>query len=160
MFLVFFLDSNWSQSWVPFQRIIGSTFQNSPHHCVAVLQRGMYSISAWFWSKTLGDLPVDVIGPLIGSSLIFAMTGVGKTAESQPCSRWWRARGRLKDTKQWIWPSILTWAMVDDGDEREDNVVWVLVTIWLTPSSDHDPDDIFPAASALGTFSLWCGPVT
>jgi len=43
---------------------------------------GMYSISAWFWSKTLGDLPVDVIGPLIGSSLIFAMTGVGKTAES------------------------------------------------------------------------------
>jgi hypothetical protein len=86
-FLFFFLDSNWSQSWVPFQRIIGSTFQNSPHHCVAVLQRGMYSISAWFWSKTLGDLPVDVIGPLIGSSLIFAMTGVGKTAESQPCSR-------------------------------------------------------------------------
>lgn len=43
---------------------------------------GMYSISACFWSKTLGDLPVDVIGPLIGSSLIFAMTGVGKTAES------------------------------------------------------------------------------
>lgn len=43
---------------------------------------GMYSISAWFWSKTLGDLPVDVIGPLIGSSLIFAMPGVGKTAES------------------------------------------------------------------------------
>jgi len=43
---------------------------------------GMYSISAWFWSKTAGDLPIDIIGPFIGSSLIFVMTGVGKNVES------------------------------------------------------------------------------
>lgn len=52
---------------------------NHHHFCLCW---GMYSISAWFWSKTAGDLPIDIIGPFIGSSLIFVMTGVGKNVES------------------------------------------------------------------------------
>lgn len=43
---------------------------------------GMYSISAWFWSKVIGDFPVDTLAPFILSSTVFVMTGIGKTGES------------------------------------------------------------------------------
>lgn len=43
---------------------------------------GMYSISAWFWSKVIGDFPVDTVAPFVLSSAVFLMTGIGKTGES------------------------------------------------------------------------------
>ncbi|CAK9049462.1 Protein white [Durusdinium trenchii] len=43
---------------------------------------GMYSISAWFWSKTISDLPIDIIGAFCGSSVIFVMTGLGNSVAS------------------------------------------------------------------------------
>ena len=43
----------------------------------------MYSISAWFWSKTISDLPIDIIGAFCGSSVIFVMTGLGNSVASQ-----------------------------------------------------------------------------
>ena len=42
----------------------------------------MYSISAWFWSKVIGDFPVDTVAPIVLSSTVFLMAGIGKTPES------------------------------------------------------------------------------
>mmetsp|Transcript_64786 Transcript_64786/g.145575 ORF Transcript_64786/g.145575 Transcript_64786/m.145575 type:complete len:648 (-) Transcript_64786:124-2067(-) len=32
---------------------------------------GMYSVSAWFWAKTIGDIPMDTVVPFIGITITF-----------------------------------------------------------------------------------------
>ncbi|CAJ1341769.1 unnamed protein product, partial [Effrenium voratum] len=43
------------------------------------VRAGMYSITAWFWSKSIGDLPVDLIGAAVGASLVCLMTGIAQS---------------------------------------------------------------------------------
>eukprot|EP00437_Effrenium_voratum_P060204 CAMPEP_0181502012 /NCGR_PEP_ID=MMETSP1110-20121109/56117_1 /TAXON_ID=174948 /ORGANISM="Symbiodinium sp., Strain CCMP421" /LENGTH=1259 /DNA_ID=CAMNT_0023630541 /DNA_START=59 /DNA_END=3838 /DNA_ORIENTATION=- len=46
------------------------------------VRAGMYSITAWFWSKSIGDLPVDLIGAAVGASLVCLMTGIAQSTQA------------------------------------------------------------------------------